>query len=602
MAPASRGSGHPKGTEALLMIAEHRPDSNLPAPDFKHLFESLPGLYLVLDLDLLIVAVSDDYLEATMTRREEILGRSLFDVFPDNPDDPGATGERNLKASLDRVVATGVCDRMDVQKYDIRRPACEGGSFEERYWSPLNSPLLGDDGSVTFIIHRVEDVTELIRLQQQGVEKDRLTDELRLQAAKLEHDVRGHEQARSEREQLLASERQARNDAECASRMKDEFLATLSHELRTPLNAILGWATLLRMAPPGAAEIEDGIATIERNARAQARLIEDLLDMNSIISGKLRLDLSEVDLIHVIDAALQTVRPGADAKGVVLGLSLDASAAFVRGDANRLLQVVWNFLSNAIKFTPRGGKVQLSLTRVSSQVEIRVCDTGEGIEPEFLPYVFDRFRQADGSTTRRHGGLGIGLAIAKQLVELHGGTVRAESAGLNQGALFVASLPIATVLENERPADLNRPHPDQSSRNGDHEAEPLDNVAILVVDDEPDACNVVKRVLERCNARVQTAHSATEALTMLDSYSPDVLISDLGMPGMDGYDFIRQVRSRGAEDGGDVAAVALTALARPDDHRRAIIAGYQMHLSKPVEARQLLAVVASLAGRTASAE
>jgi PAS domain S-box-containing protein len=413
-------------------------------------------------------------------------------------------------------------------------------------------------------------------------------------------DVTQRKSAEQELERLLVSERAARSDAERNSRMKDEFLATLSHELRTPLNAILGWSQVLRSTPPDAADLSQGLDTIERNARAQTQIISDLLDMSRIISGKVRLDVQRIDLRSVVEAAIDTVRHAADAKGVRLHTVLDPVAGPVSGDAGRLQQVFWNLVSNAIKFTPRGGRVQVLLERVNSNVEVSVIDTGEGIKPEFLPLVFDRFRQADSSTTRRHGGLGLGLSICKQLVELHGGMIYAKSPGLEHGSTFTVVLPL-TVLHAPREPEEVRRHPQSRP---DPRAIPADacvklnGLKILVIDDEPDARALVQRLLEDCEARVFVAASAAEALPMLSRERPDVLISDIGMPGEDGYELIRKVRALGTEAGGDLPAVALTAYARSEDRTKAMLSGYQTHISKPVEPSELIATVASLAGRT----
>jgi signal transduction histidine kinase/CheY-like chemotaxis protein len=404
---------------------------------------------------------------------------------------------------------------------------------------------------------------------------------------------------RAEKETLLAQEQAVRNELERANRMKDEFLATLSHELRTPLNAVLGYATLLQSGGLNEEERREGFRAIERSARQQAQLIEDLLDMNRIISGNIRLDVQLVDLPQIIDAALDTVFPSAEAKGLRVQKLIDPLAGPIKGDPGRIQQVVWNLLSNAVKFTPKGGKIQVLLERVNSHVEITVIDSGEGIAPEFLPYVFDRFRQADASTTRRYGGLGLGLSIVKQLVELHGGTVRAKSPGTEQGSTFVVALPVAVVHPDERLDDMNRAHPKAS------QGEPipcdvlLSGVRALVVDDEPDSCRLVQKILEDCEAHVVTAQSVAEAIKVFRESQPlDVIISDIGMPDEDGYDLIRKIRALSDEEGGQTPALALTAFARSEDRTRAALAGFQTHLSKPVEVNELIAVVANLAGRT----
>jgi CheY-like chemotaxis protein len=378
--------------------------------------------------------------------------------------------------------------------------------------------------------------------------------------------------------------------------MKDEFLATLSHELRTPLNAILGWSQILRTRDHKDEEITEGLEVIERNTRVQTQLIEDLLDMSRIISGKIRLDVQQVDLQDVVKAAVASVRHSADAKGIRLQVVLDPLAGPVRGDPGRLQQCFWNLLSNAVKFTPRGGRIQVSLERVNSHLEVCVVDNGEGIKPEFLPHLFERFRQADATTTRRHGGLGLGLSIVKHLIELHGGNVRAKSAGEGQGATLVIELPIMVVQPPE--AQTRREHPRSPTLTAAPVDHPfLDGITVLAVDDEPDARNLIKRVLEDCGAKVIQAASAQEALELVIRERPDMIVSDIGMPGEDGYAFIKKVRALRPDEGGRTPAAALTAFARAEDRTRALRAGYQTHVAKPVEPTELTAVVASLAIR-----
>ncbi len=409
-------------------------------------------------------------------------------------------------------------------------------------------------------------------------------------------DIEDWRRAGQERAKLLDAERTARAEAERASRVKDEFLATLSHELRTPLNAILGWSQILRSDGSSDEDMRQGLETIERNARAQTKIIEDLLEMSRIISGKVRLEVQRVDLAPVIEAAVQTVRHAADSKGVRLQVVLDPHAGPISGDPSRLQQVFWNLLSNSVKFSPRGSRVQVLLERVNSHVEVSIIDSGEGMKPEFLPYVFDRFRQADATTTRRHGGLGLGLSIVKQLVELHGGSVRAKSPGPGKGSTFTVTLPLTPLHAEPEPLPERR-HP--SGHVGLRVA-PLDDCAkldglrVLVVDDEPDARSLVKRLLEDCNAVVAVAASATEAFELVRADRPDVMISDIGMPAEDGYSLIRRVRALAPEEGGDVPAVALTAYARSEDRRRAVMAGFQHHVAKPVEPAELIAIVASV--------
>ena len=405
----------------------------------------------------------------------------------------------------------------------------------------------------------------------------------------------GAQKAAEERKQLLESERAARTDAEHANELKDEFLATLSHELRTPLNSILGWSQVLKLGV-NATDLQRGLDAIERNARVQAQLIEDLLDMSRITSGKMRLEIQPLEPISVIEAAIETIRPAAEAKCIRIEKLFDPEAGPILGDPSRLQQIVWNLLSNAVKFTAKDGKVQVVLERVNSHIEISVADNGIGIKPEFLPYVFERFRQADASTTRAFGGLGLGLAIVKHLVELHGGTVRVKSAGPGQGTTFAVHLPRPVVHRNTNGGA--RTHPKTPAASADFKHSDLSGLRVLVVDDEADARELVKHVLSECDAQVFTASMAEEALVLIEKERPQVLISDIGMPNVDGYELLRQVRKLGAEKGGNLPAIALTAFARSEDRTRALRAGYLVHVSKPVEPSELVATVASVAGLT----
>jgi PAS domain S-box-containing protein len=409
-------------------------------------------------------------------------------------------------------------------------------------------------------------------------------------------DITEQKRAEAERDQTLEREKALRAKAEEASRLKDEFLATVSHELRTPLTSILGWAHMLRTGQFSVADSAKALETIERNARAQSQLIDDLLDVSRIVTGKLRLDVRAVDPNSFIEAAIEAVRPAAEAKAIRVQKIMDTGVVSVSGDPVRLQQVVWNLLSNAIKFTPKGGRVQIRLERVNSQVEIAVSDTGAGITPEFLPHVFDRFRQADGTTTRRQGGMGLGLAIVRHLVELHGGTVRAESPGEGRGSTFTVMLPVAPVYQ--RFGMEERVHPAARDTLPSYECpDRLDGLRVLVVDDEPDTLELLKAGLGHCGAEVVTARSAGEALEVMVTAVPGVLISDIGMPDEDGYGLIRRVRALPVESGGRVPAIALTAYARVEDRMQALKAGYQMHVPKPVELAELVAVVASLVRR-----
>jgi len=411
-------------------------------------------------------------------------------------------------------------------------------------------------------------------------------------------DISERKRVEAEREQLLQREQAARLQAEEANRLKDEFLATLSHELRTPLTAILGWAQMLKAGKLEKSAGEKALATIERNARAQTQLIDDLLDVSRIITGKLRLDVRAVDLSAVVMSAVDAARPAVEAKGIRLQTLLDPQAGPISGDPDRLQQVVWNLLSNAVKFTPKGGRVQVRLERVNSHVEIVISDTGKGIEPEFLPHVFDRFRQSDGSSSRRHGGLGLGLAIARQLIELHGGIVSVESAGEGQGSTFTVDLPLLPVRREAAESGAARVHPAARVSAVLDCSPELEGLHILLVDDEADSRELLNTVIGSCGARVKTANSAAEAFEIIQSEPFDVIISDIGMPEEDGFELINKIRGLPVEKGGNVPAIALTAYARIEDRIKALRSGFQMHVSKPVEPSELIVVVANLAGRT----
>ena len=408
-------------------------------------------------------------------------------------------------------------------------------------------------------------------------------------------DISQRRRAEVEKTELLASEQAARATAEAANRMKDEFLAIVSHELRSPLNAIMGWAQMLRSRNLPETMLPKALETIERNARLQVQLIEDLLDVSRIIRGKLRLNLYPITLISLIEAALDTARPGAEAKEIRLLSILDATVGKVLGDSERLQQVVWNLLSNAIKFTPEGGQVEVMLQSVNSHVEIIVSDTGIGIKPEFLPFVFERFRQADGTSTRSYSGLGLGLAIVRHLVELHGGTVHVESLGEEKGTTFTVKLPLCKqeggMMYDDASDSLNEGI--YASSLVSHDS--LQGLQVLVLDDEADAREFFATVLQEWGAQVKATASVREALEMITSWKPDILVSDIGMPEEDGYSFIRKVRSLPLEQGGQIPAIALTAYARSEDRQRALSEGFHNHLAKPVEPAKLAAAVAKLA-------
>ena len=429
----------------------------------------------------------------------------------------------------------------------------------------------------------------------------------------IQRDVTDRVRAQEERERVFKAEHAARLEGERVSRLKDEFLATLSHELRTPLNAILGWSSILQSpeARANPEEVAQAVEVIERNARAQVQLIEDLLDMSRIISGKARLEIEAFPLATIISEAVESVRHAADAKSISIAEATDPLAPPVHADRSRLRQVFWNLLSNAIKFTPRGGRIEIrqhqSLQADGKDVEVLVRDNGQGIPREFLPYIFDRFRQSDSSASRRHGGLGLGLNIVKQLVELHGGTVAVASEGEGEGATFTLTLPVGEAPAMARPAALvtpgskpvNEKTPAKVSsaviHDGDGHGDGLKGVRVLLVEDEADQRHLLRRLLEEQGAEVRVAEEANSGLDQLRAQRPQVLISDIGLPGMDGYEFLRRVRLLPATEGGRTPAVALTAFARAEDRQRALRAGYQAHVTKPAEAAELINVIANLA-------
>jgi PAS domain S-box-containing protein len=410
-------------------------------------------------------------------------------------------------------------------------------------------------------------------------------------------DITGRKRAEQEREELLRREREARMAAESASRLKDEFLATVSHELRTPLNAILGWARMLRTGKLDPSTADKALESVERNARAQAQIIEDILDVSRIITGKLRLEFRPLQLRSVVESAMDTIRLTADVKGIRTRLVQDQAVGPVLGDLTRLQQVFWNLLSNAVKFTSGGGLIEVTLEQSDSVARVRIRDTGRGISPEFLRFVFDRFRQADSSSTRKYGGLGLGLSIVRHIIELHGGNVEADSPGEGGGATFTVELPLAAAYGNElvqSGAGDHRPA-ESAVASGFSCPRELGGLHILVVDDEPDTLQVVKTALANCGAEVTTCVSAQEALDAVDRSIPDLLISDIAMPDEDGFSLIRRLRAREPGSGGNIPAAALTAYARVEDRMQVLSAGFQMFVPKPVEPDELVDVVASLA-------
>ncbi len=524
----------------------------------------------------------------TELRNSEEFSRSIFENSPD------CVKVLNLDGTLHTMNVNGLCileigdfstvagnrwiDFWDGGEHEKAREAvaaARGGKaarFEGfcktmkgnlKYWDVTVAPVFDAAGKPTRLISTSRDITE-----RQEVEV--------------------------ERERLLDNEKSARRDAEIANRLRDEFLATVSHELRAPLNSILGWGRLLQKGQLDEPTSEKAISTIVRNAESQNRLIEDLLDVSRIISGKLRLEVMTIKPINIVESALETVRPAADAKGITIQIKDDSDVSHISGDPNRLQQVVWNLLSNAIKFTPPDGEVNLEIERDENFVEIRVKDSGIGLKENFLPYVFDRFRQADASSIRKFGGLGLGLAIVRHITEMHGGTVHAESAGENQGSTFIVRLPL--VIQNEGEANA------ADARNKIQTIEPdrelhLSGMLILVVDDEEDTRQLLVQSLTFYGATVITADSAKRAMTEILDKNPDLMVSDIGMPDEDGYSLIRRIRALPDKQHNAIPAVALTAFTRAQDRMRALTSGYQNHVSKPVEPDELATVIASLTGR-----
>ncbi|HEX8149814.1 MAG TPA: ATP-binding protein [Pyrinomonadaceae bacterium] len=521
---------------------------------------------LITDAHLKIRAWNRWLEEHSELSASEVLGRNLLEVY-------SVLETRRLDRQYKWVLEgqTRVLSQR-LHGHLLPLPTDAGMSgFTEMQQTARISPLIAEDGRVIGTLTVIEDVTE------------RVAREAELQAQV------------DARTQALAREKAAREEAEEANRLKDEFLATVSHELRTPLTSILGWSNMLLAGRLEGEAHDRALHIIHRNAQSQNQLISDLLDVSRIISGKLRLDLRTVELTAVIEAAVEATRPAAEAKGVRLTTALDPRSGPINGDADRLQQVVWNLITNAIKFTPGGGEIAVGLASVGTRVVITVRDSGIGIDPEFLPHIFDRFRQADPATNRVHGGMGLGLSIVRQLVELHGGTVKAASEGEGRGATFTVSLPFVNFRGGPEPegrlptgavgrAEINCPPS-------------LQGLRVLAVDDEADTREMIRAVLEHCKIEVITAGSAPEALEAIVQSHPDVLISDLGMPDEDGYALIAKVRALPAEHGGQIPAAALTAYVRAEDRVKVLSSGFHLHVSKPLEPNELVAVVANLAGR-----
>jgi PAS domain S-box-containing protein len=541
-------------------VTKERRDADAVAEQrewFETTLESIGDAVIATDVRGRIVFMNPVAEYLTGWRLDQAEGRACEEVFRIANETTRSTVESPVGRVLREGNVVGLANHtVLIASNGIERPIDDSGS-----------PIRSRDGRIVGVVLVFRDVSE-----KRAVDQEK-------QASALQ------------RERLLESERYARSDAERANRLKDEFVATVSHELRTPLNAIVGWVHVLQHGPADPTTLARALDVIERNARVQRQLISDLLDISSILSGKIRLEVQIVELEPILEAALETVRPSAEAKRIVLERHIEPLPR-VMGDPGRLQQVVWNLLSNAVKFTPEGGRVTLVARRVDSQAEIAVTDTGIGIRGEFLGHVFERFRQGDSSMTRRFGGLGLGLSIVKQLVELHGGSVAAESDGEDRGSTFRVRLPIGELREvGPRPGSGGDP----CEQMAEIAMERLKLLRVLVVEDQPDTRELVLRLLEECGAVASTASTGSEALTALSGGQFDLLISDIGLPGMDGYALIRAVRDSAEPRVARIPAIALTAFAQPDDRTRAMRAGYQAYLVKPMDPAELIATVASLA-------
>jgi PAS domain S-box-containing protein len=479
---------------------------------------------------------------------QEMIGQSIMKIIPAE------------LANEETEIISRIRSGERLEHFETRRLRKDGTEF---HVSITVSPIRCDDGTVIGASKIARDISEKKMWEQ------RITD-------------------------ALEDARRARHQAEVASRMKDEFLATVSHELRTPLTAIVGWVRMLRSGNLPPERAKQALEVIDRNVRSQAQLIEDLLDISRITMGKLRLDVRPVQPASVIHAAVESLIVAADARRIRIQTILDSHAGPISGDFERLQQVVWNLLSNAIKFTPKGGRVQLVLERVNSHIEIRISDNGKGIKPEFLPFVFERFSQAEDISTRSHSGLGMGLAISKAIIELHGGSISVFSEGEGKGTTFTVSIPVLGVSRD--PATAERVHPKAWTEISVTCPPEISGLKVLVVDDDSDTCEMIRAVLEQCGGIVKTALDAESALDAFRSWKPAVVVSDIGLPEVDGYELVRRIRDDERPTGARTPAVALTAFARIEDRVKALAAGYQMHVAKPVEPGELLTIVASLAG------
>jgi signal transduction histidine kinase/CheY-like chemotaxis protein len=548
----------------------------VPAPDFKSLFESAPGSFLVLDPDLVIVAVSDAYLRATMTSREQILGRGLFEVFPDNPDDPQATGEGNLRASLDRVCRDRVPDTMAVQQYDIRRPQAAGGGFEVRHWSPLNTPVLGPDGELAYIVHRVTDVTEFVQLKQQQ----------QLTTSSLQQD-----NARMEAEVLQRSKelQEANRRLRAADLAKSEYLSRMSHELRTPLNAILGFAQLLEMDELREDQ-QESLGYILSAARHLLALINEVLDIAAIEAGRLSLSLEPIWVADVVSETVSLIRPLADQQGILLVSPTRTCLAHVLGDHQRLKQILLNLLSNAVKYNRPAGSVHLTCEDVANErLRVKVADTGPGIPPEALERLFVPFERL-GSEHSAIEGTGLGLPLSKRLAEAMGGAL--ELATDPQGSTFWVELPLveAPASAGAGQATVRLPEPERSEQSGP-------DLTVLYIEDNVSNLQLVERVMQRRGIALISAMRPQLGLDLASEHRPDLILLDLHLPDMPGQEVFRRLQANAKT--ADIPVVVLSADARPTLITRMLDQGVRAFLTKPLDVKQLLELIDTIADERA---
>ncbi len=537
-----------------------------PQLDFRALFESVPGLYLVVNVDpqFTILAASDSYLAATMTRREEILGRPTFEVFPDNPERPN-DGEKQIRASFERVIRTGKPDTVAVLKYDIRRPASEGGGFEERHWRAVNTPLLNERGAVIAIIHRAEEVTELLRMRGDSARHLLAAEIARESESRLLQLTKELTAAK----ELAEAQRLAAVSANLA---KDQFLAMLSHELRTPLTPVLLTVSLLERFENLPGEVQDDIQTIRRNVELEARLIDDLLDLTRITRGTLQLHFETVDAHLLIRNAVNLC---CQQRLDDVEVKLDAEQHHVRADPARLQQIFWNVLSNADKFTPEGERITVCTSNATSgHLVVEISDHGVGIDTSVLPTVFNAFQQGDASLTRNFGGLGLGLTITRQLVEAHQGTIEAFSEGRMRGSKFTIDLPTVSPAITQEPTRVKLPPAKQSP------------MRILLVEDHVGTLKAMTKLLNGLGHRVITASTVKEALAAAEQEPIDLVVSDLGLPDGSGHDVMRALRARYA-----VKGIAVSGFGMDEDISRSAESGFEKHLTKPVDLERLQAAI-----------